>query len=105
MGRGCHLPQGRVLAVRRARGYEPSRPHGWLEGELNPFDKLCSDCGILGKEIREEAEKETGESDALVVMQGAIKNVPLIAAVFAPWTLAPVSDGLDAMALGSGLRA
>jgi acetyl-CoA carboxylase carboxyl transferase subunit beta len=30
----------------------------------------------------EEAEKATGESEALVVMQGAIKNVPLIVAAF-----------------------
>ena len=29
-----------------------------------------------------EAEKETGETDALVVMQGAVKNVPLVAAAF-----------------------
>ena len=30
----------------------------------------------------EEAEKATGETDALVVMQGAVKNVPLIVAAF-----------------------
>ena len=30
----------------------------------------------------EEAEKATGEAEALVVMQGAIKNVPLIVAAF-----------------------
>jgi len=30
----------------------------------------------------EEAEKTTGETEALVVMQGAIKNVPLIVATF-----------------------
>jgi len=30
----------------------------------------------------EEAEKTTGETEALVVMQGAIKNVPLITAAF-----------------------
>ena len=30
----------------------------------------------------EEAEKTTGETEALVVMQGAIKNVPLIVAAF-----------------------
>jgi acetyl-CoA carboxylase carboxyl transferase subunit beta len=30
----------------------------------------------------EEAEKESGETDALVVMQGAVKDVPLVAAVF-----------------------
>jgi acetyl-CoA carboxylase carboxyl transferase subunit beta len=29
-----------------------------------------------------EAEKETGETDALVVMQGAVKNEPMIAAAF-----------------------
>jgi acetyl-CoA carboxylase carboxyl transferase subunit beta len=30
----------------------------------------------------EEAERETGETDALVVMQGAVKNVPLVASAF-----------------------
>src|SRR5260370_41343373 len=30
----------------------------------------------------EEAEKATGETEALIVMQGAIKNVPLIVAAF-----------------------
>jgi acetyl-CoA carboxylase carboxyl transferase subunit beta len=30
----------------------------------------------------EEAEKATGETDALIVMQGAVKNVPLIVAAF-----------------------
>jgi acetyl-CoA carboxylase carboxyl transferase subunit beta len=30
----------------------------------------------------EEAVKETGETDALVVMQGSVKNVPLLAAAF-----------------------
>jgi acetyl-CoA carboxylase carboxyl transferase subunit beta len=29
-----------------------------------------------------EAEKETGETDALVVMQGSVKNVPVVAAAF-----------------------
>ncbi len=30
----------------------------------------------------EEAEKETGETDALVVMQGSVKSVPVVAAAF-----------------------
>jgi acetyl-CoA carboxylase carboxyl transferase subunit beta len=34
------------------------------------------------RERLDEAEKETGETDALVVMQGSVMNVPLVAAAF-----------------------
>ncbi len=40
----------------------------------------------------EEAEKATGETEALVVMQGAIKNVPLIVAAFEFCTPASTSN-------------
>jgi acetyl-CoA carboxylase carboxyl transferase subunit beta len=50
--------------------------------EVVPVDSLKFKDGRRYPDRLEEAEKTTGETDALVVMQGAIKNVPLIVAVF-----------------------
>ncbi|HEX4797668.1 MAG TPA: acetyl-CoA carboxylase, carboxyltransferase subunit beta [Burkholderiales bacterium] len=50
--------------------------------EVAPVDSLKFKDDKRYPDRLEEAEKETGETDALVVMQGAIKNVPLIVAVF-----------------------
>jgi acetyl-CoA carboxylase carboxyl transferase subunit beta len=59
-------------------------PEGRFEigTEVAPVDSLKFKDDKRYPDRLEEAEKETGETDALVVMQGAIKNVPLIAAVF-----------------------
>jgi len=59
-------------------------PEGRFEigTEVAPVDTLKFKDDKRYPDRLEEAEKETGETDALVVMQGAIKNVPLIAAVF-----------------------
>ena len=53
-----------------------------LASEVIPLDPLKFKDSRKYSERLEEAEKETGETDALVVMQGAVKNVPLIAAAF-----------------------
>ena len=59
-------------------------PEGRFEigTEVAPVDSLKFKDDKRYSERLEEAEKETGETDALVVMQGAIKNVSLVAAVF-----------------------
>ena len=59
-------------------------PEGRFEigTEVAPVDSLKFKDDKRYPDRLEEAEKETGETDALVVMQGAIKNVALIAAVF-----------------------
>ena len=59
-------------------------PEGRFEigAEVASVDSLKFKDDKRYPERLEEAEKETGEADALVVMQGAIKNVPLIIAVF-----------------------
>ncbi len=59
-------------------------PEGRYEigAEVAPVDSLKFRDSKRYPERLEEAEKATGETDALVVMQGAIKNVPLVAAVF-----------------------
>jgi acetyl-CoA carboxylase carboxyl transferase subunit beta len=50
--------------------------------EVTPVDALKLRDSRKYPERLEEAEKETGETDALVVIQGAVKNVPLVAAAF-----------------------
>ena len=59
-------------------------PEGRYEigAEVLPVDTLKFKDSRKYAERLEEAEKETGETDALVVMQGAVKNVPLVAAAF-----------------------
>ncbi len=58
------------------------------EGRFEIGVEVASVDGLKFKDDRryperlEEAEKTTGETEALVVMQGAIKNVPLIVAAF-----------------------
>ncbi len=53
-----------------------------LASEVVPLDPLKFKDSRKYVERLEEAVKETGETDALVVMQGSVSNVPLIAAAF-----------------------
>ena len=53
-----------------------------LASEVVPLDPLKFKDSRKYTERLAEAEKETGETDALVVMQGAVKSVPVIAAAF-----------------------
>src|SRR5512140_2664020 len=53
-----------------------------LASEVMPMDPLKFKDSRKYSERLVEAERETGETDAMVVMQGAVKNVPLIAAAF-----------------------
>ena len=53
-----------------------------LASEVVPIDPLKFKDSRKYSERLEEAEKETGETDALVVMQGAVKSVPLVSAAF-----------------------
>jgi acetyl-CoA carboxylase carboxyl transferase subunit beta len=59
-------------------------PEGRFEigAEVVPVDSLKFKDSKRYPDRIEEAEKTTGETDALVVMQGAVRNVPLVAAVF-----------------------
>jgi acetyl-CoA carboxylase carboxyl transferase subunit beta len=59
-------------------------PEGRFEigAEVVPVDTLKFKDSKRYPERLEEAAKETGETDALIVMQGAIKNTPLVAAAF-----------------------
>ncbi|MBL8524133.1 MAG: acetyl-CoA carboxylase carboxyltransferase subunit beta [Betaproteobacteria bacterium] len=59
-------------------------PEGRAEigSEVVPVDSLKFRDSKKYVDRIEEAEKSTGETDALVVMQGTVKGVPLIAAAF-----------------------
>ena len=50
--------------------------------EVTPVDTLKFKDDKRYPERLEEAEKSTGETDALIVMQGAVKNVAIVAAAF-----------------------
>jgi acetyl-CoA carboxylase carboxyl transferase subunit beta len=53
-----------------------------LASEVVPMDPLKFKDSKKYSDRLVDAERETGETDALVVMQGAVKNVPLVAAAF-----------------------
>jgi acetyl-CoA carboxylase carboxyl transferase subunit beta len=53
-----------------------------LGSEVFPVDSLKFKDSRKYTERLHEAEKETGETDALVVMEGAVKSVPVMAAAF-----------------------
>jgi acetyl-CoA carboxylase carboxyl transferase subunit beta len=53
-----------------------------IGAEVLPVDGLKFKDSKRYLDRLEDAQQQTGESDALVVMQGAIKNIPLVAAVF-----------------------
>jgi acetyl-CoA carboxylase carboxyl transferase subunit beta len=59
-------------------------PEGRFEiaAEVVPVDTLKFKDTRRYPERLSEAEKETGETDALVVMQGAVKNIPVVLAAF-----------------------
>jgi len=59
-------------------------PEGQFEigAEVTPIDFLKFVDSKRYTERLEHARADTGEEDALIVMQGAIKNVPLVIAVF-----------------------
>ena len=50
--------------------------------EVTPVDSLKFKDDKRYPDRLEEAEKSTGETDALIVMQGAVKNVAVVTAVF-----------------------
>jgi acetyl-CoA carboxylase carboxyl transferase subunit beta len=53
-----------------------------LASEVLPLDPLKFKDSRKYSERLVEAEKETGETDALVVMQGSVKSVPMVVAAF-----------------------
>ncbi len=72
----------RLSARQRLDLFLDAEPRAELASEVVPLDPLKFKDSKKYIDRLEEAQKETGETDALVVMQGAVKNVPVIAAAF-----------------------
>jgi acetyl-CoA carboxylase carboxyl transferase subunit beta len=53
-----------------------------IGAEVQPVDTLKFKDSLRYTERLEQARKETQEDDALVVMQGSVKNLPLVVAAF-----------------------
>jgi acetyl-CoA carboxylase carboxyl transferase subunit beta len=72
----------RIGARQRLDKFLDKEPRLELGGELAPVDVLKFKDSRKYKDRLSDAQKNTGESDALVVMQGQLKGMPLTAAAF-----------------------
>ena len=67
--------------VRLAQFLDPE-PRIEMGAEIKPLDRLKFRDSKKYKDRLTQAQKETGESDALIVMLGKVKDIPLIACAF-----------------------
>jgi acetyl-CoA carboxylase carboxyl transferase subunit beta len=72
----------RLSARQRLEAFLDVENRAELASEVVPLDPLKFKDSRKYTERLAAAERETGETDALVVMQGAVHSVPLIAAAF-----------------------
>ena len=72
----------RIGARRRLDVFLDTDPRTEIGAELEPVDSLKFRDSKKYKDRLVQAQKNTGEKDALVVMEGAIKGLPLVAAAF-----------------------
>ena len=72
----------RLGARQRLDLFLDSEGRAELASEVVPLDPLKFKDSRKYVERLDEAERETGETDALVVMQGAVHNVPVLAVSF-----------------------
>ena len=72
----------RLTARQRLDLFLDAEGRAELGSEVIPVDALKFKDSRKYTERLTEAEKETGESDALVVMEGAVKSVPVMVAAF-----------------------
>jgi acetyl-CoA carboxylase carboxyl transferase subunit beta len=73
---------GRIGARARLDAFLDSEGRYEIGAEVLPVDSLKFKDSRRYPDRLEEAEKASGETDALVVIQGAVKDVPLVAAAF-----------------------
>jgi len=73
---------GRLSARARLDAFLDPDGRYEIGAEVQPVDSLKFRDSKRYTERLEEAEKETAETDALVVLQGSVKNVALVAAAF-----------------------
>ncbi|MDH3281027.1 MAG: acetyl-CoA carboxylase, carboxyltransferase subunit beta [Gammaproteobacteria bacterium] len=72
----------RIGAVERLRGFLDESPREEVGAEIRPVDILKFKDRRRYKDRLSEAQKQTGQSDALLVIEGALKGGPLVAAAF-----------------------
>jgi len=72
----------RIGARRRLDVFLDTDPRTEIGAELEPVDALKFRDSKKYKDRLVQAQKKTGEKDALVVMDGAVKGLPLVAAAF-----------------------
>jgi acetyl-CoA carboxylase carboxyl transferase subunit beta len=72
----------RIGARRRLDLFLDPEPRREIGEALRPLDVLKFKDSRKYKDRLSDAEKNTGEHDALVVMEGAVKGVPLVAGAF-----------------------
>ncbi len=72
----------RIGARRRLDGFLDPEPREEIAAELEPLDPLKFKDSKKYKDRLLQAQKQTGEKDALVVMRGKLKGLELVAAAF-----------------------
>jgi acetyl-CoA carboxylase carboxyl transferase subunit beta len=72
----------RIGARRRLETFLDSEPRIEIGNDISPVDILRFKDSKKYKDRLLQAQKSTGEKDALVVMVGQVKGVPLVAAAF-----------------------
>lgn len=76
---GHHM---RIAARRRLRGFLDPPAGEEIGAALKPVDMLKFRDNKRYKDRLHQAQKDTGESDALVAMAGSLKGLPVVAAAF-----------------------
>ncbi len=76
---GHHIRQS---ARRRLNQFLDPEPRTEIGAELMPLDVLKFRDGKRYRDRLAQAQRKTGENDALVVMSGRVKGVPLVASAF-----------------------
>lgn len=72
----------RISARRRLERFLDPEPRIEMGAEIKPTDRLKFRDRKKYKDRLSQAQKETGESDALIVMRGQVRGIPLIACAF-----------------------
>jgi acetyl-CoA carboxylase carboxyl transferase subunit beta len=76
---GHHM---RIGARRRLEAFLDAEPRQEIGDNLTPVDHLKFKDSKKYKDRISQAQKATGESDALIAIMGQVKGVPLVAAAF-----------------------
>jgi acetyl-CoA carboxylase carboxyl transferase subunit beta len=72
----------RIRARTRLEQFLDPEPRVEIGAEITPIDKLKFRDTKKYKDRLSQAQKQTGEQDALIVMMGELKDIPLVACAF-----------------------